>query len=407
MTAKRIGLSVLQRAMAATAMEAYDGSSTTPKPAAAPAAAPAEAPTAVATETIETAEPVEVVADANQDEVPRDGDNDAPVEELPPVAEAIAEAAAPEAVVEEEEVVVDPDAPEMIDEEVDLIDVIQDIGDLRSADFLLQDDAEDLLRASRAVVELQDLADDADSMPEEADNDSTRAVVELAVEGIYQRLGMENPAIALEDAAGLGATLKEKVSSIREQVIRLFRAIIESIKRAYERARDYLKRVFEVAARVEKAAATLRSQVRSMQEGQVGPGDVIANMRLTHALGTPKDMFLLEAFENMGELVKEAHTSANSGYIDYLNTLIDDFVEGRGGAERLINNFPRVLARALDECFTHDASNAEFDVQGNPEQVQILTSDLMPGGFVGVLCLPKTVADLRFFEYNVVRTDKA
>ena len=347
----------------------------------------------------------EVVADSNQDQLPAAGTEPPPETEPAPVVDALAESAATE-VEEEAEAAIDPDAPELEIGEVDMIELFQDVGDLRIDGLELNDNATDLKKACVAVVELQDLADATEETKADvADTDAGRALLEVAVESIYSKLGIENPVVALEDAAGLGATVKDKVKGIREQVVRLLRTILEAVKRAYARAVEYLKRVFEVAARVEKSAVAVRSRVRGITDnGQID--GKLSNERLKAALGVPKDVFLVRAFKNMFDLVDEAYKSANSGYIDYLNELIDGFVQDKD-VSRLINDFPRVLKRSLDNRFTHNADNAEFNVEGAGDKVEVLTSDLMPGSHVGVLCLPKTIADLREFEYNIVRTDGA
>lgn len=346
----------------------------------------------------------EVPAGGNQDETPAAGTDDAPVNPPPEATKALAENAAEAELEQEQEAPLDPDAPELEVGEVDMIELFADVSDLRADSSDLNANAEELRKASLAVAELEDLADAAETTGAvDADTEAGRVLLEVAVEGIYSRLGIDNPVIALEDGAGMGASVGAKVSSIREQVVRLLRTIVEAIKRAYAKAVEYLKRIFEVASQVEKGAIAVRSRVRKISDNGTFD-EKLKNERLKNALGVPKDVMLVRAFKNMFELVDEAYKSANSGYIDYLNTLIDQFVQDKD-VSRLIADFPRVLARSLDNRFTHNSSNAEFDVRNAGDKVEILTSDLMPGCHVGVLLLPKTVADLREFEYNVVRTD--
>jgi len=356
-------------------------------------------------------------ATGNQDEVPAAGTDDAPVVEPETTVEAIQEVVADEVdegsretpadEVLDEDGPLDPDAPELEAGEVDIIDILEDVGEMRDGERALDANASDLKKACVAVHELEDLASSAEETKAvEADTDAGRAVLDLAIESIYNKLGLENPAVALEDGAGFGASMREKVSSIRDQVVRLLRTIIEAVRRAYVHAQEFFASIFNTAAKVERAAMSMRSRVRGLRGSTVGEGAVISNQRLKMALGYTDSGWNDAAFQNMHDLVKDAYESADSGYIDYLNTLIEAFVQDKD-IGRMMENFPRVLKRALDGHFPHDSSNAEFDIDGAGDRVDVLTTDLLPGNHVGVLCLPKTTEDLREFEYMIKRTDNA
>lgn len=350
----------------------------------------AEAPVVAATAT------PEVPAGGNQDEVPADATATPPATESTEVVQAVEEAAA--AAAEEPA----PPVDEM--EEVDLIEIFQDVGQLKVDGIELDSNASDLAEACAAVDELDDLANSAEETGAvDQDTDSARVMLEVAVEGIYNRLGIENPCIALEDAGGMGASVKEKVNSIREQVLRLLRTILDAIKKAFERAQGYFRQVFGVAGQIEKAAIAMRGNVAKLN-GMAPNEERLSNQRLKSLIGVPKNYPLVRAFGNLSDLVQDAYKSANSGYIDYLNQIIDGFVKDQN-VERLMNDFPRVLQRSLDERFSHDSSNAAFDVKGASANVEVLTSELLPGSRVGVLRLPKTLQALREFEYSIEPTD--
>lgn len=356
--------------------------------------------------------PPEEAAGGNQDEVPPAATDTVPETEPAEVVEELAEAAAettppvqsdsaPEVEADvEEEGPLDPDAPELEAGEVDMIELFQDVHDLNNGERDLGSNSTDLKKACVAVDELEDLVECAESTKAvDADTDAGRAVLELAVEHIYDKLGIDNPAIALEDGAGLGASVKEKVNSIREQIVRLLRTIMEAVKRAYDQVQQYLKRVFEVSARIEKSAVAVRARARKLDSKSEVQGN-IENERLKRAIAASKGATFVECFENMFELVEHAYQSAESGHIDYLNTIIDDFIKGKD-IERLRDDFPRVLRRSLAMHFTHNPDDQEFVISGSSEDVNVLTSDLLPGSHVGVLCLPKTVADISDFEYTI------
>lgn len=358
--------------------------------------------TAPAVETTLVVEPVvegapaetvapEVPAGGNQDQAPGAGTDAAPASEPTEVVAAVAEAAVEE--------VAEEAAQDELDE-VDLVEIFQDVGDLRVDGIELNDNAAELKQASVAVAELQDLADATEeSGAVDKDTDAARVLLEVAVENIYNRLGIENPAIALEDAGGMGATVREKVRSIRDQVVRLLRTILEAVKKAYQRAMEYFRKVFETAARIEKAAISLR---RSAEKAPMDVADKsLSNQRLKTLIGVSKGISLVNAFENLASLVDHAYQSANSGYIDYLGQIVDGFINDQN-VERLMTDFPRVLKRSLDDRFSE---TSDFDIKGASADIQVLTSKLLPGEYVGVLRLPNTLASLREFDYDILRVD--
>lgn len=304
-----------------------------------------------------------------------------------------------------QQAVVEEDYPtlEVADDDCDLIDIVLGIGDIQDEGRELDSNAEDIAEAAVAADDLEDLVQGGEKVE---DTPEARMLLEVAVESIYNRLGIENPHIALEAGGSLESSVKDKLSSIKEHAVRLLRALLEAIKRAFESVRAYIRRVTDAAGRIEKNAIELNKIVRQIKSDSKAYETHITNQRLVHALAVTKQSNFHGAFANMAELVQDAYRSSKSGHVEFFNKVVDAFVEGKD-VQHLREEIPVVLFHAFDEMLPNENTGPVVDVVGDiPEGTTILSSDLMPGNYVGILILPKDTAHLRELDYTVQRIDK-
>lgn len=294
-------------------------------------------------------------------------------------------------------VTTDEPAAEVVDD-CSVADITDDVAELVIRSSELNDNSADLVKATDAIDELEDLVQTAESTG--IDNAAGVAVLELAVEHVFNRIGLEHQHYALEDGSSMQSSVSEKVANIKAIIVRLFKALMEAIGRAAAKVRDYLQRITHVAGRTAIAADQLKRRVRALSGAQVE--GKLNNQRLANQLGVFKDTSISRAFENLQELCTGASRSVKSGYIDHLNKIVDAFLQDRD-SDKLIESLPQVLERAFDDALPHDHLDAAFDVENVPDGGYILVSNLLPGNAVGVLVIPKTVDDLRVFSYSIER----
>lgn len=283
-------------------------------------------------------------------------------------------------------------------EECTTADITEDVSDLVAWGFNMRTDGEGLAKAANAVDELEDLVQTAETSGVE--NEGGLAVLELAVEGIFLSIGLEHEDfVALESEEGQ-PTVKSKLEEIKKSIVRLIRSLIEAIRRAIGNVRDYLVRVTQVANRISKASLMLKREVRALKRDYtVGTLD---NERLLKQIGVSSDTSISRAYQNLHELCVSATRSAKSGHIEYLNRIVDDFMNDRDDT-KLIEELPKALARAFDNALPNDQLSSEFEYENIPEGAYILASNLLPGNAAGVLMVPKTTDDLRVFSYSIER----
>lgn len=281
-------------------------------------------------------------------------------------------------------------------ENCEMADLVEDVAALNVRQAELASDGESLCKAADAVDELEDLVQTTEQTG--AEGESAAIVLEMAVESILNSIGLEDYHYAMEDASGIGASVGAKLNSVKELIVRLIKALIEAIKRAVGNVKDYLDRITQVAMRTRKAALTLKRQVRALKRDYTA--EKLDNVRLQRQIGVSGDTSISRAFQNLHELCVGATKSVKSGHVQYLNKIVDEFMNDRDG-NKLIEGLPKVLQRAFDDALPNDSVDDMFDIENVPEGGYILASNLLPGNAVGVLVVPKTVADLRVFSYSI------
>lgn len=285
------------------------------------------------------------------------------------------------------------------EDQITLVDVANDISDVVESEAVCADYGTQLDKAVNVVVKLNNIAEVVDSH-DEAESDVDSHILELALEGLYQDLGMKLPKrLSMEDANG--STWKERGARIKEQILELLRAISEVLRRAYMHLRVHLEQQFKLAARMERYAAQELRHIRSIK----GDPTVASynNESLAKRIVTP-DTPMLEGYERLFTFVEDAERSGSSGFARKVADMVNAYVEGKD-VTSLIEQFPRLFEETYSGIFEHDATNSLIQAVGAPEGVEVHTTKPMPGGYYGVIGVPKTTDDLGQFIFAIRRPE--
>lgn len=287
------------------------------------------------------------------------------------------------------------------DSEVTLVDVANDIQEVVDSQAECGNYATQLDRAVNVVVKLNNISNVVDAQPDEDDaNDVDSHILEIALEGLYQDLGVKLPRSLSMEAQG-ETTWKDRGNRIKEQILEILKAIAEVLRRTYAHLRVYLEKVFALAARMERFAA---QELRRVRQLTGSPNTTsYANERLARIVTTP-DATVLNGYERLFTLVEDAERSATSGFAEKVADMVTAYVEGKdtGG---LAEQFPRLFEQTFSKIFEHDASNTIIERVGAPEGVTVHTTKYLPGGFLGVIGVPNTTDDLGKFIFAIRRPE--
>jgi hypothetical protein len=261
--------------------------------------------------------------------------------------------------------------------------------------------AEQLDKAVNVVVKLNNISEVVDAQPDDEDaSDVDSHILEIALEGLYQELGVKLPH-RLSMEAQADTSWKERGSRIKEQILELLRAIAEVLRRTYDHLRVYLQKVFALAARMERFAAQELRRVRGLTGSPNTTG--YSNERLSRAVTTP-DATVMVGYERLFTLVEDAERSATSGFAQKVADMVNAYVEGKDTSS-LTDEFPRLFEKTFSGIFEHDASNAIIERVGAPEGVTVHTTAYLPGGYLGVIGVPDTTDDLGKFIFAIRRPE--
>lgn len=272
---------------------------------------------------------------------------------------------------------------------------------LDETEALVEDGNDQMDEALVSIDRIEELAAIVERKPAGEEVTSTEvAIVEASLENIYDSLGVKRPrGLGLEEGAGgVGAF----VSRVKEQVIRLFYAIVDVFKRAYAWLRDLFDKLTDAAGRYGKRADALKQQLA--KAGDELTAETYQNTNIYQRLNT-YHFSLGEAYENLVELVKDSVKVANGKQVEVLNKLIDDYASSNmtdhAAQVKLIEGFPKVLETAYNGVFTETFEGAEVH---NPiKGVTVHSTDLLPANYVGALWLPDAVDTLEHFDFKLVQ----
>lgn len=287
------------------------------------------------------------------------------------------------------------------DNEVTLVDVANDIQEVVESQVECGNYATQLDKAVNVVIKLNNISNVVDLQPDEDDvTDVDAHILEIALEGLYQDLGVKLPR-RLSMEAQAETSWKERGNRIKEQMLELLKAIGEVLRRTYAHLRIYLEKVFALAARMERFAAQELRRVRGLT-GSPNTTSYV-NERLSRIVTTP-DASVLNGYERLFTLVEDAERSATSGFAMKVADMVNAYVEGKD-VNSLSSEFPRLFEQTFSKIFEHDPSNSIIERVGAPEGVSVHTTGYLPGGYLGVIGVPETTDDLGKFIFAIRRPE--
>ncbi len=283
-------------------------------------------------------------------------------------------------------------------------EVQESVESVASAAETLQCAEQDIMSAGQAVDSLYALADAVEQSVDR--NPSTDAVVEVALEHIYQSIGFDKPR-SLSMEAGFADSVKDKADKIREHATKILAAIIEAFRKAIEWVKDYVSEATNAAQRLNKYAKKLRYDLS--KSGEIR-GNNFTDKSLAKALGDVGQ--LTKRVENLADLVKDAsRSSLFGGHIALMNELIDGYVkaEDKASVETLIKlamGIPDVLKKAYDGIFSHEDELIQVSEHYAPKGTSTYSTDYLPGNYLGVLVLPDGLDTLNYLSFNIRRDNE-
>lgn len=286
-------------------------------------------------------------------------------------------------------------------------------GALQISDKLdvLDDAGTDLGQAAEAANQLEQLADAvAIANPGQELTAGEAIILDVALEHIYQRLGMEQPdEVAMESE--FGNKVGEKLSQIREQVTRIVQALVDGFLKALDYFIAAVKRFFSTSNNMRKKAEGLRMALRKVK----GSPKEKTYRNAAHANelfvinGSTESLEFHEAVAEAFSLVEAADASLHSGYIQKLEQAMHEFTEGRD-VDRLLDDFLAAFGKSFNGFFSRGGRDVEeiMDIEGKDrEEFDFWSSEHLPGGKVAVAVVPKTTARMGDYSFSIAKIGDA
>lgn len=281
--------------------------------------------------------------------------------------------------------------------EVSPIEIAEDAAELEQAGNVVDAGDQQMKDAQAAVSALECLCQAFNSGGSTSISPEAAAATEVALEGIYERLGVQRPKVfAFED----GESGPSRVQKIKEQILRFLRAIAEAFRKALDVVHDFILKATAAAARLEKYAYKQLQEVRKMRGMEMKETE-FKNSSLAAKLYCP-DADLSKALLRVQELTNDASKVALGEHVQALNKTIDAFVEGKD-ISKLIADIPDVLNSAYNGIFAHNGESSPVDPedQFKHEGTQFYTSDYLVGGYVALLIMPETIDALKYLSFRI------
>lgn len=280
------------------------------------------------------------------------------------------------------------------------------IDEAREAEVIVDQTDEDLRSANAAIDSLYRLAG---AIEEGVSNDgpanqTLAAVTEVALEGIYSSIGMQKPRTLSLEADFLD-NLKNGAEKIKEHAVRILAAIIEAFRKAVDWIADYVKKATSASAAIGKYAEKLRAEARKTKNANVAAH--IQDKNLAKALSG--EGTLASRYKNVTELVKDARDTALGGHVHLLNEIIDDYADSEAkdidAVLKVALGLIDVLGKTYSGVFEHEDELLDVADAYKKPGTDIYTTDFMPGGYLGILVMPKGLDSLRHLNFLIRRDD--
>jgi hypothetical protein len=223
------------------------------------------------------------------------------------------------------------------------------------------------------------------------------AVTEVALESIYQSIGVTRPRSVTFEAEETSS--ESRIARIKEQIKRILMAIAEAFRRAMDWVNDYFLQLTGAAARLEKYAIAKLRELRSLRNNRINDAE-LNNRSLVKRLYTEKND-LPATMLMVQELVTDASAAALGDHVKVLNRAIEDFVEGKD-ISKLVESIPEIFKKAYSGIFPLSGSQVPIQIEEsyNPKGTTLYSTKWLVGDYLAMIVIPDdidTISKLAFY----------
>lgn len=232
-------------------------------------------------------------------------------------------------------------------------------------------------------------------------SNETIVVCNILTDKVYKDLNISKPqSLSLEE----GSTAASILATLRENAIKLIRAIAVMFKNAMENIKKYVKLMASSAARAEIKAKDLLTKANSLT------GEPTAteyeSPSLVNSIGG--EYPLLRMVENTYSLIEDSEKSIKGEHISIISKAINTPTNAGGAgydSEALSEQITKAIESAYSGMFTNSVSAEEHfgSVDRGCEYVSTLP---LLGNNIAVLRIPETTTDLDLFSFKIYQDKK-
>jgi hypothetical protein len=262
--------------------------------------------------------------------------------------------------------------------------------------------------ANRAIDSLYRVAGIIkDSVVTDENQATVVSLTEVAIEQIYDSIGVEFPQTLSMEASFLEGA-RNVASKIKDHAVRIMAAIIEAFRKAVDWVGDYIKKVTNAAKHLKNKAEKL---VNSASKISGSPRNTsFVDHGLSKSLSKGDD--LINRYKELSGLVADAYRVDSAGlHITLFNQIVDEFASAENkdvtAVLKLVMKFPEVLDKAYGNIFKHTREIGSISDVYSKEGTDVYTTDLLPGGYVGIMIMPTDLESLRHLNFVIRRDDDA
>jgi hypothetical protein len=244
-----------------------------------------------------------------------------------------------------------------------------------------------------------------DGITETTDTATVTALAEIAIEQIYESIGLEFPQTLSMEADFLEGA-KTVASKIKDHAVRIMAAIVEAFRKAVDWISDFVKKVSNAAKHLENKAKALNKRLNSLS-GKPSNASFM-DRGLSKALSKGED--LSKRYKELAELVGDAYKVDSKGdHVILLNSIVEEFANAEAkditATLKLVARFPEVIDKAYGNIFKHSQEIGKIADIYVKAGTDVYTTDLLPGGYVGIMTVPTSLETLRHLSFVIRRDD--
>ena len=273
--------------------------------------------------------------------------------------------------------------------------IVVDAETMEEANGGIEENTDALADACTVVAAMEQLSEVVGRFTNDQMTQGEADVINIALEQFYSTLGVSRPQeLSMEDATETSAN--NTAATIRDHAVRILKAILDALEKLFQMVSQYIQQITGAAARLQKYAIELDRAQRNILGNPNTKNYTSASMgrRMYVPSGSSHSKALMEVVE----LCVDAAKSAMGDQVQLINRALSAYASGAPVSE-LIEKIPPALEKAYSGIFPNTPTPDDFT--DNTEGVTVFTTNMMLGGYVGVLIMPDTTDYLSRLQFSI------